>query len=314
VSSKSVLVVAMSLAMAAVSAMAAPVTASIAACVNATGAVRIVASTSACVAGETPVSWALTGPIGPQGPAGAIGPAGPQGPQGAAGANGATGATGPIGPAGPAGVTGPAGPIGAQGTVGATGAAGPAGPQGAAGATGAKGETGPAGPQGPVGPEGPAGPNGTNGATGAQGPPGEGIGINAFRTLMSFTNPGSGSNNTTYYFDPSTSPFSNFVGQTSISGVDADFFFVAPSACTLTALNVGVNNYYSAGSDTTSITVYLNGAATAMHVSVATNGNKNSASDTSHPFAVSAGDMLTVAFSESNINPYNKISVGLVCQ
>jgi len=49
--------------------MAAPVSTNIYACVNSTtGAVRIVASTSLCVAGETGVSWALTGPTGPPAP------------------------------------------------------------------------------------------------------------------------------------------------------------------------------------------------------------------------------------------------------
>ncbi|MGD0682526.1 MAG: hypothetical protein ABR990_10775 [Terracidiphilus sp.] len=76
-------------------AMAAPASTNVYACVNSTtGAVRIVASTSLCVAGETGMSWALVGPTGPAGPAGATGP------------NGPTGATGPQGPAGPAGSSG----------------------------------------------------------------------------------------------------------------------------------------------------------------------------------------------------------------
>jgi len=81
--------------------MAAPASTNITACVSSTnGAVRIVASTSLCVAGETGMSWALVGPTGPAGPAGA------------AGATGNTGATGPQGPAGPAGATGAAGSSG----------------------------------------------------------------------------------------------------------------------------------------------------------------------------------------------------------
>ena len=80
-------------------AWAAPVTTTISACVNdTTGAVRIVSSTSLCIAGqETGLSWALTGPVGATGPQG---PAGPQGP---------TGATGPEGPAGPQGPAGTGG-------------------------------------------------------------------------------------------------------------------------------------------------------------------------------------------------------------
>ena len=48
--------------------MAAPVSTNISACVNSTtGAVRIVASTSLCVAGETGMAWALVGPTGLKG-------------------------------------------------------------------------------------------------------------------------------------------------------------------------------------------------------------------------------------------------------
>ncbi|MGD0682525.1 MAG: hypothetical protein ABR990_10770 [Terracidiphilus sp.] len=83
-------------------ALAAPVSTNVSACVNSTtGAVRIVASTSLCVAGETGMSWALAGPSGP---------AGPQGPAGATGATGAQGPQGLLGNSGPAGATGPAGP------------------------------------------------------------------------------------------------------------------------------------------------------------------------------------------------------------
>lgn len=54
--------------LAAMPAMAGPSSSTIYACVsNATGAVRIVASTSLCVAGETGISWAQTGPPGPAG-------------------------------------------------------------------------------------------------------------------------------------------------------------------------------------------------------------------------------------------------------
>lgn len=95
-------------------AMAAPVSTNVSACVNVTtGAVRIVASTSLCVAGESGTSWALVGPVGATG---AQGPAGATGATGAPGAAGAQGPAGAIGPAGPAGPTGPTGPPGSYGT------------------------------------------------------------------------------------------------------------------------------------------------------------------------------------------------------
>ena len=166
----------------AAAAMAAPVSTNISACVNTTtGAVRIVGSTSLCVAGETGMAWALvgaTGTQGPAGPAGAQGLAGPAGSQGPAGATGQTGPAGVAGPAGPtgasgqtgpAGVAGPAGPTGATGAQGAQGPVGPTGLTGATGATGAQGAQGPTGPAGATGATGPQGPQGLLGNTGPQG-------------------------------------------------------------------------------------------------------------------------------------------------
>lgn len=79
-------------------------TGAIYACVNeATGAVRIVASTASCHSGESRIHWNVAGPAGPQGPQGVPGPRGsqgPAGPQGATGPQGQVGATGPQGPSG----------------------------------------------------------------------------------------------------------------------------------------------------------------------------------------------------------------------
>jgi len=49
------------------------------ACAGARGALRLVASGEACVAGEQRVSWNAVGPAGPPGATGAKGPAGPRG-------------------------------------------------------------------------------------------------------------------------------------------------------------------------------------------------------------------------------------------
>jgi hypothetical protein len=88
----------------------------------------------------------------------------------------------------------------------------------------------------------------------------------------------------------------------------------APVSCTLKALNLAVNNFASAGSDTTTVTVYQNGSATAMTTNVTTNGDARGSSDTTHTVAVSAGDQISIAFKESNVNPYNNITIGLICQ
>ncbi|HEX8794279.1 MAG TPA: hypothetical protein VF765_25220 [Polyangiaceae bacterium] len=86
--------------------MSAPVQNVINACEDLTGAVRIVAASSACRPNETAISWNIQGPVGPVGPVGPIGPQGDQGPIGPVGPAGQTGATGPQGLQGPAGQPG----------------------------------------------------------------------------------------------------------------------------------------------------------------------------------------------------------------
>ncbi len=224
-----------------------------------------------------------------------------QGPAGATGATGATGADGAQGPAGPTGATGSTGGTGPAGPTGATGATGPAGPKGDTGATGAQGNMG---------------NPGTTGSTGPAGPAGQGIGLNAFYTLLVLVNEGPPSelDNTTYFFTPIGYITGTFDTQTSISGGTADNFMTAPSSCTMKALNISVDNYDAPASDTTTITVYLNGSATSMQASVTTDGNNASSSDTTHTFAVAAGNLISIGFKESNVNPYQKITVGLICQ
>jgi len=166
------------------------------------------------------------------------------------------------------------------------------------GTDGATGATGPSGPTGPQGPAGPAGPAGTNGS-----------GVNAISYAMQFTNPGTGSAGATYYFSPLYASGS-YTGNTTIGSN----FVAMPMACTMSALNVGVNNYNAPGADTTTLTVYKNGAVTAMSCSVTTNNNGSSCQDKTHTFAVSGGDSISVAFSETNLAPFNKVVVNLVCQ
>jgi hypothetical protein len=268
------------------------------------------------------------------------GPQGVPGPIGPAGVAGATGATGPIGPQG---IQGPVGNTGPAGTTGATGPQGPpvsfqgtwnsgttyalgdavsyngssyislvAGNIGfqpdisnikwamlaQAGATGATGVAGPAGPTGATGPAGPTG------ATGPAGPAGSGI--NAISYSMSFVNPGTAG---TFYISPLYTG-ANLNGNTTLGSN----FVAMPMACTISALNVGVNNYQTPGADTTTITVYKNGAATSMSCSVNTNGNGSSCQDATHTFSVMGGDTVTAVFTETNFNPFNLVTVNLVCQ
>jgi len=294
---------------------------------GATGAGTTGATGSTGANGATGPSGATgatgVGTTGATGSTGANGSTGPSGATGATGVGttGATGATGANGSTGPSGATGATG-VGTTGATGSTGANGPTGPSGATGATGvgttgatgSTGATGTKGATGATGPTGASGTNGTDGAAGATGATGAGLGTSSFSTLLSFVNPGSGTANTTYYFNPASFPVGVFTSQTTIAGSSAANFMAAPSSCTMKALNVGVNNYFSAASDTTTITVYHNLSQTTMTTSVTTNGNAVGSSDTTHTFAVAAGDNISVSFSESNINPYNKVTVGLVCQ
>ena len=279
-------------------------------------------------------SQGLPGPPGPQGPSGPIGPVGATGPQGPIGLTGATGTTGAIGPAGPAGATGAIGPQGPpvsfQGawsntTTYAVGdtvsfnnssyislAAGNLGFQpdisnvewailAKAGTNGTNGVAGPVGPVGPSGPTGPAGPAGPTGPTGASGG-----GVSAVSYVMQFTNPGTAG---TYFLSPLFTG-GNLTGNTTIGAN----FVAMPVTCTMSALNVGINNYTVPGADTTTITVYKNGTATTMSCPVTTNGNGSSCKDVTHTFSVLGGDTITVSFSETNINPFNRVTVELVCQ
>jgi collagen triple helix repeat protein len=95
---------------------------------NATGATRIVSSSSSCTKKEHSVTWNQTGP---QGPTGAQGIQGNQGLTGLTGSTGPQGATGPQGSQGIQGLTGLTGSTGPQGPAGLQGLQGPSGPAGA---------------------------------------------------------------------------------------------------------------------------------------------------------------------------------------
>ena len=51
-----------------------------------------------------------------------------------------------------------------------------------------------------------------------------------------------------------------------------------------------------------------------MTCSVTTNNSGSSCQDATHTFSVVGGDSISVAFSESNVNPFNNVVVNLVCQ
>ena len=272
-----------------------------------------------------PVQWSL---LAQQGAIGATGPAGPLGSQGVQGIQGPIGAVGPIGPIGTIGPIGPIGPpVSFQGTwsnattytlgdaVSFNGssyislASGNLGFQpdisnvkwgllAQAGTNGTNGTNGAAGPSGPTGATGSAGPAGPAGANG--------LGVNSVSFVMQFLNPGVSG---TYFISPLYSG-NNLTGNTVLG----NNFVAMPLDCMMSALKVGVNNYSAPGADITTLTVYKNGVATAMTCNATTNGNGSSCQDQTHTFAVSGGDSISVVFAETNFNPINRVTVGLICQ
>jgi hypothetical protein len=101
---------------------------------------------------------------------------------------------------------------------------------------------------------------------------------------------------------------------TAIASISQANFITSPVTCTVAALNVGVNNYNTPAADTTTITVYENTVATTMTCSVNTDGNGVGCTDSAHTFTVAQGDTLALGFSETNSNPFNMVTRGLICQ
>jgi hypothetical protein len=97
---------------------------------------------------------------------------------------------------------------------------------------------------------------------------------------------------------------------------------VVPNACTVKALYLTANNYYQTQVATITVTVYhgsnsgpASASATSMTASVSPEGNSASASDTTHTFSVAAGDILSLAYKNSNpATPYEAVTIQLVCQ
>jgi collagen type VII alpha len=254
------------------------------------------------------------------GPAGTTGITGATGPTGATGA-GTTGATGSTGPAGPTGATGvgTTGATGATGSTGANGTTGATGPTGVAGTTGANGTTGPTGAASTV--AGPAGPTGAAstlaGPAGSTGPTGPAGALST--TFFEFNGLGSNGNDTTghtvFYISPLSSASSNG-GATALSfsnGTEA----LAPLSCTMSQLSISAYVNSAGGvANTTTFTVVQNGTPTAMTCATSTNatGGTGSCSDSTHTFAVTAGDRLAISYNETSAASSTFYGLHLRCQ
>ncbi len=175
------------------------------------------------------------------------------------------------------------------------------------------GATGPAGTPGPAGPVGPAGPTGATGATGPAGPAGP-AGPTGYQFVATLLN---GDLTTAYYVQPNAylpggPNDTNNIYFTSGNQINA---MVMPVACTMTSLQLAVHNYSTPASDTTTFAVLQNGVATGMTCS-ATNsaGGSASCTDTTHTFAVAAGDLITLKITQTTGTPFVLNSSVLSCQ
>jgi hypothetical protein len=229
-----------------------------------------------------PTGAGTTGATGATGAVGATGPAGATGATGA-GTTGATGATGAPGVTGPAGATGATG-VGTTGATGATGAAGVTGPAGATGATGV-GTTGATGPAGATGQNGNPGANGSQGPAGPTGPTGTvaagGVAQMVMNSIASISTAG------TY-----AAPISG--GSGIATSAAAEGYEEQPVSSSGTFSNLYVRIASGGVAYQASVTLYKNGAATAITCSTGTTaasiGATATCSDTTHTISVAAGD------------------------
>ena len=151
----------------------------------------------------------------------------------------------------------------------------------ALGQIGPQGPVGAPGLPGPSGPEGPAGPSGPTGATGPSGPAGS-LGLNGFIWTTNVIPPGGG----IYTFAP--------LGTGTLNGdhgIDNNpISAVVPSACTVSALNVGISGSQVAAS--AEIAVFGANSHMTCIAATAGGGGGGYCSDTDHKFSVQGGDRL----------------------
>jgi hypothetical protein len=87
-----------------------------------------------------------------------------------------------------------------------------------------------------------------------------------------------------------------------------------PVACTLDVLRVVLTGTGGTGSNTQTITVYKNGAATALSCSVGSPGTGSSASCSStNAVSVVAGDTVALFGSQTSSTPIYRIGTGVRC-
>jgi len=174
--------------------------------------------------------------------------------------------------------------------------------------TAALGQIGPQGPAGAPGLPGLSGPAGPSGSTGAAGPAGS-LNLNGFIWTTNLTAPVP----TMYVFPPLLTGNLSVPSQGGEGGPESGSgYAVAPSACTVSALNVGL---YSGGVKPANgqVAVIHNGVTTAMNCAVTSNPFAGaSCSDTVHTFSVQGGDLLYLLFTYSGSDNVG-VATTLIC-
>jgi len=223
---------------------------------------------------------------------------------------------------GPAGAQGPIGPAGPQGPIGFTGSTGPAGSTGA---------TGPAGPIGPAGPQGTPGTNGTGsvssvtvGTVTTSGTTGTLSVSNSTTTPTLNINFPAGGSSTGFTFlanvlnpgDTNTDYAAPLGAVFNIATEPGGGDIFVPSSCTVSSLKIRGLVVATGAADSTTFVVQHNDLNTSMTCTVNTSnslGNTGVCSDTTHTFAVSAGDFLDFQISQTSAVPFVNYSTELVC-
>jgi hypothetical protein len=317
------------------------------------GATGITGSTG--ITGATGATGS-TGVAGATGVTGTTGATGSTGATGVAGSTGATGNTGPTGATGSLGTvvnwdsatTFQPGQVVFCSTCSANGSSyiaissntnqdpptqsgfwQPVAQAGAAGATGATGSTGATGADSTV--AGPTGPAGATGATGATGAPGavlsgaspaittlQTISYSAFSMTpyyLSLTGPAYDLSNNGVLF-PAFFPSSNGY----LTPTQQYAYTVMPFGCTVQGFYAsGITTVLGSNDDAVVFTLYRDGSATGMTVSLATTntvGATSSGSDTTHTFVLAPADQLSIQYVETNgsgTSPNVAYSISLLC-
>lgn len=118
------------------------------------------------------------------------------------------------------------------------------------------------------------------------------------------------------FFTNTTNPDTQITREVPIPYTPTNVVTIMPTACTCTAIYLEDETFVPAGATSCTATLYKNGSATGLTVSVlsgAAQGNKTVGIGTGS-IAVAAGDKLTIGVSSADPSKYIKMNVSLYCR